>query len=113
VLRLRLFGFDGLGAASNAAKWKVVARPPHGRRSRRAQVRCTHSGIAPSATVGHSTPTSPGGSYKTSYAVEVVVACLDGLVLTPVEGRGRGPPRHGAQAEVVATAGAEVVAARS
>jgi hypothetical protein len=30
---------------------------------------------------------------------------LDGLVLTPVGGRGRGPLRHGAHAEVVATAG--------
>jgi hypothetical protein len=40
---------------------------------------------------------------------------LDGLVVTPVGGQGRGPPRHGAHAEVVATAGkplgAEVVAA--
>jgi hypothetical protein len=52
----------------------------------------------------------PGGLYKTSYAVEVATACfqllvLDGLVVTPVGGRGRGPPRHGAHAEVVATAG--------
>jgi hypothetical protein len=54
---------------------------------------------------------SSGELYKTSYAVEVVVACLDGLILTPVGGRGRGPPRHGAHAEVVATAGAEVVTA--
>jgi hypothetical protein len=30
---------------------------------------------------------------------------LDGLVLTPVGGRRRGPLRHGAHAEVVATAG--------
>jgi hypothetical protein len=30
---------------------------------------------------------------------------LDGLVLTPVGGQGRGPLRHGAHAEVVATAG--------
>jgi hypothetical protein len=45
------------------------------------------------------------GSYKTSYTVEVVAAYLDGLVLTPVGGRGRGPPRYGAHAEVVATAG--------
>jgi hypothetical protein len=48
---------------------------------------------------------SPGESYKMSYAVEVAAAFLDGLVLTPVRGRGRGPPRHGAHAEVVATAG--------
>jgi hypothetical protein len=36
--------------------------------------------------------------------VEVAAACLDGLVVTPIGGRGRGPPRHGAHAEVVATA---------
>jgi hypothetical protein len=30
---------------------------------------------------------------------------LDGLVLTPVGGQGRGPLRHGTHAEVVATAG--------
>jgi hypothetical protein len=43
--------------------------------------------------------------------MEVAAACLDGLVLTPVEGRGRGPPRHGTHTEVVTTAGVEVVAA--
>jgi hypothetical protein len=52
----------------------------------------------------------PGGSYKTSYVVEVATACfqllgLDGLVVTPIGGRGRGTPRHGAHTEVVATAG--------
>jgi hypothetical protein len=60
---------------------------------------------APLATAGHAAPTPPGESYKTSYAVEVADACLDGLVLTPIGGRGRGPPRHGAHAEVVAAAG--------
>ena len=34
---------------------------------------------------------------------------VDGLVLTPVGERGRGPPRHGAHAEVVATAGKPLV----
>jgi hypothetical protein len=34
-----------------------------------------------------------GGSYKTSYAAGVVAAFLDGLVLTPVRGRERGPLR--------------------
>jgi hypothetical protein len=43
-----------------AAKRSVATRPPHGRRSRRAQVRRTRS--APYAT---------RGSYKTSYAMEV------------------------------------------
>jgi hypothetical protein len=65
---------------------------------------------APSATAGHAAPVPPEGSYKTSYAVEVATACplllgLDGLVVTPVGGQGRGPPRHGAHAEVVTTAG--------
>jgi hypothetical protein len=65
---------------------------------------------APLATAGHATPTPPGGSYKTSYAVEVATTCfqllgLDGLVVTPVGGRGRGLLRHGAHAEVVAAAG--------
>jgi hypothetical protein len=71
-----------------AAKRGAAVRPPHGRRSRRAQV-CRIRGV-PCAT-GHTAPTPPGGSYKTSYAVEVAAAFLDGLVLTPVEGRGRGP----------------------
>jgi hypothetical protein len=65
--------------------------------------------LAPPATAGHAAPTSPGGLYKTSYAVEVAVACLDGLVVTPIGGQGRGPPRHGEHAEVVATAGKPLV----
>jgi hypothetical protein len=68
----------------------VAVRPPHGRRSRRVQVR--HIRSVP-CTTGHAAPMPPGGSYKTSYAVEVATAFLDGLVLTPVEGRGRGPLR--------------------
>jgi hypothetical protein len=66
----------------------VVVRPPHGRRSRCAQVR--HIRGAPRAA-GRTVPTPSGGSYKTSYAVEVAAAFLDGLVLTPVGGRERGP----------------------
>jgi hypothetical protein len=54
----------------------VAVRPPHGRRSRRAQVSHVHG---PSRAAGHT-----GGSYKTSYAVGAVSAFLDGLVLTPV-----------------------------
>jgi hypothetical protein len=54
----------------------VVARPPHGRRSRRVRVGHIH---------GFSCGTSrTGRSYKTSYAVRVGAAFLDGLVLTPV-----------------------------
>jgi hypothetical protein len=34
---------------------------------------------------------------------------LDGLVVTAIGGRGRGPPRHGAHADVVATAGKPLV----
>jgi hypothetical protein len=54
----------------------VAARPPHGRRSCRARVGHIH---------GFSRATSrTGRSYKTSYAVRVEAAFLDGLVLTPV-----------------------------
>jgi hypothetical protein len=84
-----------------AAKRGVAVRPPHGRRLCRAWVRRIHS--VPCAA-GHAAPTPPGGSYKTSYAVEVAAAFLDGLVLTPVGGPGREPLRHDS-AEVAAVAG--------
>jgi hypothetical protein len=54
----------------------VAIRPPHGRRSRHAQVGHVHG---PSRAVGHTR-----GSYKTSYATGAVSAFLDGLVLTPL-----------------------------
>jgi hypothetical protein len=73
-----------------AAKRGVAVRPPLGRRSRRAQVR--HIRGVPCAA-GRTAPTLPRGSYKTSYVVEVADAFLDGLVLTPAEGQGRGPLR--------------------
>jgi hypothetical protein len=79
----------------------VAARPPHGRRSHRAQVGHIH---------GFSRATSrTGRSYKTSYAVRVEAAFLDGLVLTPVV-------RTGAKTSSCALVqplpiGAEVVAA--
>jgi hypothetical protein len=73
-----------------AADRGVVVRPPHGRRSRRAQV-LNVRGVSRAAD--HTVPTPSGGSYKTSYAVEVAAAFLDGLVLTPVGGRERGPLR--------------------
>jgi hypothetical protein len=57
----------------------VAVRPPHGRRSRHAQVRRIHG---TSCTAVRTVPTLPGGSYKTSYAMGA--AFLDGLVLTPV-----------------------------
>jgi hypothetical protein len=68
----------------------VAVRPPHGRRSRRAQVR--HIRGVPRA-VSRTVPTPSGGSYKTLYAMEVAAAFLDGLVLTPVGGQERGPLR--------------------
>jgi hypothetical protein len=71
-----------------AAERGVAVRPPHERRSRRAQVRRIRS--VPCAA-GHAVPTPPRGTYKTSYAVEVAVAFLDGLVLTLIGGQGRGP----------------------
>jgi hypothetical protein len=55
--------------------WGVAVRPPHGRRSRRAQVGHTHGFSRASDRTG--------GSYKTSYAVGAAAAFLDGLVLTP------------------------------
>jgi hypothetical protein len=53
----------------------VAVRPPHGRRSRRAQVRHIHD----FSCAGGRTR----GTYKTSYAVGAASAFLDGLVLTP------------------------------
>jgi hypothetical protein len=73
-----------------AAKRGVAVRPPHGRQSRRVQFRRIR-GVP--CTAGRTTSTPPSGSYKTSYAVEVATAFLDGLVLSPVGGRGRGPLR--------------------
>jgi hypothetical protein len=92
-----------------ATKQSVAARPPHGRRSRRAQVRRTHSAPAPPTTIGHAAPTPPGGVVQ-----DVVRRGGGGRMLGwscrhPVGGRGRGPPRHDAHAEVVATAGKPLV----
>jgi hypothetical protein len=53
----------------------VAVRPPHGRRSRRAQVGHIHGF---SRAAGRT-----GGSYKTSYTAGAASAFLDGLVLTP------------------------------
>jgi hypothetical protein len=88
--------------------WGVAARPPHGRRSRRAQVRHIHD----FSRAGGRT----GGPYKTSYAARAAAAFLDGLVLTPAVRTGartssrvlRQPLPTGA--EVPAVVGAEVVA---
>jgi hypothetical protein len=55
--------------------WGVASHPPHGRRSRHAQVRHIHG----FSHAGGRT----GGRYKTSYAARAASAFLDGLVLTP------------------------------
>jgi hypothetical protein len=62
-----------------AADRGVAVRLPHGRWSCHAQV-CRILDV--SRAVGRTVLTPSGGSYKTSYAVEVAVAFLDGLVLT-------------------------------
>jgi hypothetical protein len=85
-----------------AVKWGMAIRPPHGRRSHRAQVRRIRS--VPCAA-SHAVPMPPGGLYKTLYAVEVAATFLDGLVLTPTGGQGQGPLRCGACAVVVVVAG--------
>jgi hypothetical protein len=70
---------------SPAADRGMVVHPPQGRRLRRAQVRHVR-GIPRAADRTVLTPS--GGSHKTSYAVEVAAAFLDGLVLTPVRRTG-------------------------
>jgi hypothetical protein len=93
MLRLHLFGFDGFGAASNAASRHQAGHGcPSTARATVAPCQVHHIRGVPYA-VGRTAPTLPGGSYKTSYVVEVAVAFLDGLGLTPVGGRGRGPLR--------------------
>jgi hypothetical protein len=56
--------------------WSVAARPPHGRRSRRAWVGHIHGFYRATGRTGR--------SYKTSYAMGAAMAFLDGLVLTLV-----------------------------
>jgi hypothetical protein len=90
VLRLHLFGFDGFGVASNAASRRQAGHGCPSSSKVAKQVRCVR-GV--SCATGRTALTPLGGSYKTSYAVEVAAAFLDGLVLTPVGGWGRGPLR--------------------
>jgi hypothetical protein len=59
--------------------WGVAVRPPHMRRSHRAQVGHTHGFPRVAGR--------PGGPYKTSYTVGAATTFLDGLVLTPWEDR--------------------------
>jgi hypothetical protein len=88
----------------------VVVRPPHGRRSRRAQAGHVHG---PSRAAGRT-----GGSHNTSYAARAVFVFLDSLVLAPVAktgvstcgcALGRPPFAGGVGAQVAAVVGAEVV----
>jgi hypothetical protein len=120
VLRLHLFGFDGFGATSNVASHRQAGRGcPSTARAMVAPCAGLPHPWHPYAA-GRIAPTLPGGSYKTSDAMEGAAAFLDGLVLTPVGGRGQGPLRtcRGGHrrwqvvvAEVAAAVGAEVVAA--
>jgi hypothetical protein len=75
--RVCLPGLDGFGAASSAA---CHCQAGHGHSS---TGRVTVASCAGLPHPWHTAPTSPKGSYKTSYAAEVAVAFLDGLVLTP------------------------------
>jgi hypothetical protein len=66
----------GGGELPPAASRGVAVRPPHGRRSRRAQAGHVHG---PSRAVGRT-----GGSHNTSYAARAVFVFWDSLVLAPV-----------------------------
>jgi hypothetical protein len=83
--RVWLLGLDGFGAASSAACRRQAGRD------------CSSTAramVAPCVGLPHpwrTALTPPRGSYKTSYVAEVAVTFLDGLVLTLVGGRGRGP----------------------
>jgi hypothetical protein len=66
--------------------WGMAVRPPHRRRSRRAQVRHIHG----FSRAGGRT----GGRYKTSYAAGAAAAFLDGLVLTPAVRTGARTSSH-------------------
>jgi hypothetical protein len=83
--RVWLHGLDGFGVASSAACCRQAWRDCS------STARATVTPCAGLSHSWHTAPTLPRGSYKTSYAAEVAVASLDGLVLTPVGGRGRGP----------------------
>jgi hypothetical protein len=83
--RVSLLGLDGFGAASSAASHH---------QARRGCPSIARATVAPCAGLPHpwrTAPTPPRGSYKTSHATEVAVVFLDGLVLTAMGGRGRGP----------------------
>jgi hypothetical protein len=90
--RVWLLGLDGLGAASDTVScrlvgaWLSVHRTGDGRTVRRSATSMTSP--APPAALFRR---RQGGSYKASYAMGVAAAFLDGLVLTPVGGRERGP----------------------
>jgi hypothetical protein len=70
----------------SSGAWLSVHRMGDGRAVRRSAAPIASP--APPATLFRR---RPRGLYKTSYAVEVAATFLDGLVLTHVGGRGRGP----------------------
>jgi hypothetical protein len=70
----------------SSGAWLSVHRTGDGRTVRRSIAPVASP--APPATLFRR---RPRGLYKTSYAVEVAATFLDGLVLTPTGGRGRGP----------------------
>jgi hypothetical protein len=78
VLRLHLFGFDGFGAASNAASHRRAEHgcPSTARATIAPYAGPPHPAVPPAstATAGHVAPMPLGGSYKTSYAMEMAAA---------------------------------------
>jgi hypothetical protein len=85
--RVWLLGLDGFGAASSAACRRQAGRDCS------SIARATVAPCAGLPQLWRTAPTPPRASYKMSYTAEVAVVSLDGLVLTPVGGRGRGPLR--------------------
>jgi hypothetical protein len=89
--RVWILGLDGFGAASSAASRRQAGHDCSST-TRAMVVPCVDLlHLWRFCATGGTALTPPKGSYKTSYATEVAVAFLDGLVLTPVGGRGRGP----------------------
>jgi hypothetical protein len=75
--RAWLLGLDGFGATSSATCHRQAGR------SCSSTARATVALCAGLPHPWRTTLTPSGGSYKTSYAMEVAATFLDGLVLTP------------------------------
>jgi hypothetical protein len=91
-------------SVSGSLSWMALALPPapptaasNAACRRQAGRSCSSTAratVVPCVGLPHpwrTASTPPRGSYKTSHAAEVAVAFLDGLVLTPIGGQGRGP----------------------